>query len=116
MRGGGWVTTRTRGHRTGTRNVGLDFPPGSPTKRLVRGALPRNSFTVLRRSPVAKIVECGPLFALAILQQGENESSHQYLMKGSETVAKPLSGQVEARRIRTKRERMTLVTPPGAGP
>ena len=37
-------------------------------------------------------------------------------MKGSKSRAAPLSGQVRTRRVRTKRERMILVAPPGFGP
>lgn len=43
---------------------------------------------VLRQGAVSEVAECGPLtfFALAILQQGENHTGRQYLMKGSEAV------------------------------
>ena len=48
-------------------------------------------FAVLREIAVSEVIECGPLafFAFTILQQGEYESSHQYLTKGKRDQATP---------------------------
>lgn len=123
MGGGGWGVTRAGGHRTDIQKAGLDFPSRNPTERLVRGVLSGKGtasspcFMVLWQSPVAEVVECGPLAFLAfpILQQGENQSGHQCLVKGSKVGETPLSGQVRTGRMLTKRERMTLAVPPEAG-